>query len=152
MAWHLPKGVEYDWIAHGLDSPSPARKLGPYHLVAPLLKALLATLREENDDEAEKQEASPNPNLRCLCRAINRGSLESLKSSSSWRARAAFRFAAARSYALSGVTGNERLRLASSRWQSIWQGREEGAAECDFEQSHHFSSNAMSGGAPKPSR
>jgi hypothetical protein len=42
--------------------------------------------------------ASPNPNLRRLCRAINRGSLESLKSSSSWRALAAFRFAAARSY------------------------------------------------------
>ena len=61
MAWYPPKGVEYDWIAHSLDSPSPARKLGPYRLVAQLLKALLATLRGENDDEAKKQDGKSQP-------------------------------------------------------------------------------------------
>jgi hypothetical protein len=35
--------------------------LGPYHLVAQLLKALLASLREENDDEAEKQDGKSQP-------------------------------------------------------------------------------------------
>jgi hypothetical protein len=61
MAGHLPKGVEYDWVAHRLDSPSPARKLSAYHLFAQLVKALLATLREENDDEAEKQDGNSQP-------------------------------------------------------------------------------------------